>query len=341
MNDAGATPLNKMLNNRIYPAFLLQGDRGSGKRRLISIIARSMGFQQYAVDCAEISSSTVPAQTETKLKLAMAKASICNPIIFTLINFELFGIDNEGREDLRTLTMFQNELAELYMKERAYPIVLFAIANGRITKPIIQSQFLETITIEAPNQDERFNHLQWLFHKEILMQEVFNGRHEDDYTDIPLWNGRSMQAAKYNLSRYLKCAEKPIQVLESIAGQTQGFHFGDLKLLFDKSTEHLLQTREPGTLFQDDNLLQLDEFEENLHQMQTQFTDSLGAPKVPRVLWSDIGGLSKLKEEIQNSIGLPLKHVHLMGKNMRRSGILLYGPPGNWKISPAESNSLI
>lgn len=317
-----------MLSHRIFPAFLLQGDRGCGKRRLVSIVARSMGFQLYSVDCAEIISSSVPAQTETKLKLVMAKASICEPIIFTLTNFELFGVDNEGREDLRTLTLFQNELQQLFGKERAYPVILVAVSNGKMTKPIIQSQFLETITIETPEKDERFNHLQWIFHKEIMMQEIFNGNHEDDYTDIPLWNGRSMQAAKFNLTRYLKGAEKALKILEIVAEQSQGFQFGDLKLLFDNSTVNLLQCRESGDIFQMDNLLQAEEFDNNLHEMQKQFTDSLGAPKVPRVLWSDIGGLGKLKEEIQNSIGLPLKHVHLMGKNMRRSGILLYGPPG-------------
>lgn len=119
--------------------------------------------------------------------------------------------------------------------------------------------------------------------------------------------------------------------MENISGKTQGFHFGDLKLLFENSTQNLLQCREPGKLFQMETCLQSDLFEKNLNEMQNEFSDSLGAPKVPRVKWSDIGGLSKLKEEIQNSIGIPLRHVHLMGKNLRRSGILLYGPPGTGK----------
>lgn len=58
---------------------------------------------------------------------------------------------------------------------------------------------------------------------------------------------------------------------------------------------------------------------------------------MPKVLWDDIGGLAKLKDEIQSSIGLPLKHMHLMGKNMRRSGILLYGPPGTGKTLVAKA----
>lgn len=186
-----AMPL--FISNHIFPTFLVQGDRGCGKKRLVHIIARSMGFQQFCADCGEITSNAIPAQVETKLKLAMAKASTCDPIVFILNNFELFGVDNEGREDLRILTLFQTEVHNLFTKERSYPVILIAVANGKVLPPI-QSQFLETITIDTPDKNERFNHLQWLWHKEVIIQEIFNGCH-NDYSDIPLWNGRSMQAS--------------------------------------------------------------------------------------------------------------------------------------------------
>lgn len=324
---AGAQSIASMTTNGIYPAFLLQGDQGSGKTELVKNLASGMGFHLYEINCAEIISNSVPAQTEAKLKMAISKASMCEPVIFTMNNFELFGIDNDGNEDLRILTMFQNELHNLFRKDRTYPIILIAVSNETITKPLIQSIFIDKILIETPNKEERFNHLQWLFHKEIIMQEIFNGCH-NDYTDIPIWNGSNMKAAKYQLNRHLRCAKKSLEILESVADQTQGFHLSDLKMLFDNSTENLLQCREPGSIFQMEDCLETEQFEKFVSEMQKEFADSLGSPKVPKVFWSDIGGLSKLKEEIQNSIGLPLKHMHLMGKNLRRSGILLYGPPG-------------
>lgn len=317
-SSASTTSFKSILKNRVFPTFLLEGDRGSGKKSLVSIVGRSMGFQEYSIDCAEIANS-IPAQTEIKLKLAMAKASVCEPLIFTLNNFELFGIDTEGREDLRVLTMFQTELDHLFNKDRTYLVIVIAIANGKISKPIIRSQFLETISIEAPNKNERFHHLQWLFHKEIIMQEIYNGNHVD-FTNIPLWNCRNMHATKYHLSQHLKWAEAANQILETIADKSQGLHFGDLKLLFDNSTKNVLRCRDPCSIFLKNNFLEAEQFDKTLHEMQSKFSDSLGAPKVPKVRWCDIGGLSKLKEEIQSSIGLPLKHVHLMGKNMRRSG---------------------
>lgn len=204
----------RVLSNRIFPAFLVQGDRGAGKRRIVGAVANSLGFQQYSVDCAEIASQ-IPAQTEAKLKLALAKANICEPIFFILSNFELFGVDNEGREDVRVLTMFQKELHSLFAKERTYPIVLIALANSKIMKPIIQSQFLETISLDAPNKHERFNNLQWLFHREIIMQELHNSERVD-CSDIPLWNGRSIKSAKYQIARHYKCARN-LHCLEEAA----------------------------------------------------------------------------------------------------------------------------
>lgn len=322
----------KKLSNRIFPAFLLQSERGTGKHHVVQAVAQSLGFQLHTVNCAEIISAQIPAATEAKLKIALQRANFCEPTFFVLDNFEMFGVDNEGREDLRVLTIFQRELHNLFAKDRAYPLILIAMSNATITKSIIQSQFLETMSFEAPSKCERFNILQWLFHREIIAQEVHNGQ-RDNLTDIPLWNGRSMKTAKYQLTKHYNCAAD-VQILESVAEKTQGLLFGDLKLLFDISTKDMLTCRDADALRLAENRLNLDNFEISLNGMQSDFSDSLGAPKVPRVLWSDIGGLAKLKDEIQSSIGLPLKHVHLMGKNMRRSGILLYGPPGNFTFSP-------
>uniref|UniRef100_A0A182PGP4 Peroxisomal ATPase PEX6 n=1 Tax=Anopheles epiroticus TaxID=199890 RepID=A0A182PGP4_9DIPT len=121
----------------------------------------------------------------------------------------------------------------------------------------------------------------------------------------------------------------PARQLHKIAEQSQGFTLADLELLYGNALEAWRRSK--------DTRLGLHHFQASLDKMQSTFSDSLGAPKVPKVLWSEIGGLAKLKSEIQNSIGLPLRHKHLMGKNMRRSGILLYGPPGTGKTLIAKA----
>ena len=55
----------------------------------------------------------------------------------------------------------------------------------------------------------------------------------------------------------------------------------------------------------------------------------LAASSLPDVRWEDIGGLDSIRKEILDVVELPLKHPHLFdGSAHRRSGILLFGPPG-------------
>jgi hypothetical protein len=55
----------------------------------------------------------------------------------------------------------------------------------------------------------------------------------------------------------------------------------------------------------------------------------VGAPSVPDVRWEDVGGLEGAKEAIRATLELPLRHPQLFAAGLRRrSGLLLYGPPG-------------
>ncbi|KIM22099.1 hypothetical protein M408DRAFT_324024, partial [Serendipita vermifera MAFF 305830] len=58
----------------------------------------------------------------------------------------------------------------------------------------------------------------------------------------------------------------------------------------------------------------------------------------PNVHWDDIAGLGQAKEELQESIILPMKFPQLFtGKRKARTGILLYGPPGTGKSYLAKA----
>ena len=67
--------------------------------------------------------------------------------------------------------------------------------------------------------------------------------------------------------------------------------------------------------------------------MQSTFADQIGAPRVPKVHWEDIGGLADLKREIMRRIQMPLLNIPGLGK----SGLLLYGPPGTGKTLLAKA----
>lgn len=216
--------------------------------------------------------------------------------------------------------MFQSELQTLFSKERVFPVILVCLTSEKEIKPLIQRIFLEVIKIGSPSKEQRHELLQWLHTTDQISEKIFN-KHLDQ---VPLF---SLENSKHFLSEYETGDVE--EIFKTVATKTQGFLYGDLRLLYDNSIRELRSNKAAK--------INLESFEKNLLEMQSSFSDSLGAPKVPKVLWSDIGGLAKLKDEIQTSIGLPLKHLHLMGKNMRRSGILLYGPPGTGKTLVAKA----
>lgn len=303
-------------SRNIYPVFMVQGEKGAGKYSIVKTVASCLGFHVFYADCTEII-SPVPSQTVAKLKTIFSKPGLCQPLIICLENFEVFGIDHDGNEDIRIITALQTEITELYSQTfHSHPVIIIALFNGKQINPLVQRIFLETIKVQPPNENERLQLLKWLKVREHTLNEIYNGERKN------IWlSGLINDSFDYLV--------EPENLLEEVAKSSRGYLFGDLKLLIDNAITMMQLSF--------DRVLRKDVMDQILSNMQAQFADSLGAPKVPKVLWSDIGGLAKLKEEIQSSIGLPLKFVHLMGKNMRRSGILLYGPPGTGKTLVAKA----
>lgn len=81
-----------------------------------------------------------------------------------------------------------------------------------------------------------------------------------------------------------------------------------------------------------------DDFALAINEARNQFSDSIGAPRIPNVKWEDIGGLDMVKGEILDTIDMPLKHPELFSSGLKkRSGILFYGPPGTGKTLLAKA----
>jgi peroxin-6 len=253
--------------------------------------------------------TSIASQTETKLLQIINKSITCQPSIICLRDFELFGLNNEGHEDVRLVDFFREEIDKLFSKQEfENPIFIIALINAKQPSKSIRLNhlFLESIEIAAPDKSERFRDLLWL--------------HQRERFDRRCWRIKNKNLENYISVRMDDGLGSDLKILQKMADLTQGFIFGDLAFLYEKGVGSGPDNEE--------FTLSEDLFDEKLAEMKKLFGESIGTPDIPKVLWEDIGGLAKLKTEIQNSIGLPLKFSHLMGKHMKRSGILLYGPPG-------------
>ncbi|KAG2449569.1 hypothetical protein HYH02_005102 [Chlamydomonas schloesseri] len=75
-----------------------------------------------------------------------------------------------------------------------------------------------------------------------------------------------------------------------------------------------------------------------LDRVKSRTAVEVGAPTVPNVKWDDIGGLEEAKRVITDTVELPLRHPQLFAAGLRRrSGVLLYGPPGSGKTLLAKA----
>ena len=116
---------------------------------------------------------------------------------------------------------------------------------------------------------------------------------------------------------------------QAVAMRTAGFVFGDLKSLVRKAAFHTGSKKYMK--------LSVEAVEKALTELQDELADSIGAPKIPTVKWADVGGLEGAKREVLDTLQMPLKHPELLEGSLKRSGVLMYGPPGVGKTLLAKA----
>uniref|UniRef100_A0A914UIG7 Peroxisomal ATPase PEX6 n=1 Tax=Plectus sambesii TaxID=2011161 RepID=A0A914UIG7_9BILA len=118
-----------------------------------------------------------------------------------------------------------------------------------------------------------------------------------------------------------------------LAQRTAGFALADLhSLLHDAKYSAVTRVGHNGKL----NMTQAD-FDAAIQLNHDAYSDAIGAPKVPDTRWDDIGGLAEAKQVILDTIQLSIDHPNLFASGLRRSGVLLYGPPGCGKTLLAKA----
>ena len=121
--------------------------------------------------------------------------------------------------------------------------------------------------------------------------------------------------------------------LNALSAKTKNFVLGDLVALHSRTlAAQALECNIDCTL--------MDSACNILQAMQQHQAKCSNAPVIPNVRWADVGGLKEAKQEILDTIQLPLRYARWFrsgGGGARRSGLLFYGPPGTGKTLLAKA----
>ncbi|CAB3249279.1 unnamed protein product [Arctia plantaginis] len=319
--------LSASMSSPIIPMLLLTGTIGSGRHLLAKILAKYNGLNCLPTDCNALQSSTAK-QTESKINATVQKAKAAAPALVLLDNFEVFAVDPENNEDCRVLEYFMNTITDLYQNYEKHPIIFIAITERQDLKPNVLRMFLDKFHIPRLNAQQRYEMLEWFA---TVMQLNIDGE------DLPL--------IQLGNNKELNSLSKPArEVLQRVAAKTETFMYGDLDTLFHFAIResYLNQHNSYNQLPPDPDLYIVleEDFNSALESIRSLQSQHLDAPKIPKVYWEDIGGLEKLKKELLKTIEFPIKYPHLFkNSSLKRSGILLYGPPGCGKTLVAKAVS--
>ncbi|XP_005103774.1 peroxisome assembly factor 2 [Aplysia californica] len=297
----------------LSPSVLLTGPRGCGKKTVINTVARKLYAHVMEVNCHDLSGDSAGA-SESRIKSLFLAASKYSPCIVLMRNIEVVGKERDGTtEDPRTISAFSRCILQLASELHTHPLVVIATSNSQssLSEDMVPC-FLHEVNIETPTEKERGEIIQGL------------------------------------LESY---AVSPDLSISHLAQRTAGFVLGDLIALVLQAKRHNYQRLlsicrpdgSPASLQLEEDIvtagvvLEQKDLEAALDNLQSAHSDSIGAPKIPSVKWSDIGGLADVKSEILDTIQLPLQHPELLAAGLRRSGVLLYGPPGTGKTLLAKA----
>ncbi|WRT70350.1 uncharacterized protein IL334_007348 [Kwoniella shivajii] len=296
------------LSYAVQLSILVKGARGSGKRSLIKNVASELGYNIVDVECYDIIGDSANV-TSGSLLAKLEKAKLCSPSLLVLNHIEALAKKTESTVLGRPPAIVK-VLEEIIKSAKAtdyWPVMVVGTTLEADSVPNeLLGCFKQDVEIKAPNENERLTILTHLL-------------------------------AGYTVA--------PDVDLTSIARQSAALHAGDIQSLIYSAYDISLKRISKSSI--SSNManarlagIQMTSFDLNqaINEARNEYSDSIGAPKIPNVTWEDVGGLSNVKQDILDTVQLPLQRGDLFGEGLKkRSGILLYGPPGTGKTLLAKA----
>ncbi|MBD3210583.1 CDC48 family AAA ATPase [Candidatus Micrarchaeota archaeon] len=289
---------------------LLYGSPGTGKTLLAKAVANESDANFFYVGGPEIISKYV-GESEERMRKLFAEAQENAPSIIFIDEIDAIAPKREevmGEVEKRLVSQLLTIMDGL--KARGEVIVIGATNRQDSLDPALRrpGRFDREIEIGIPDKKAR---------GEILNIHVRGMPLED-----------SVEIRKF-------------------AAITHGYTGADLALLTKEAAIKALRRVLPKINIEDEVLppkllenikVTKEDFSNAMHEIQPSALREVFVEK-PSVRWNDIGGLEKVKREVQEAVELPLKTPEMFEKMGIRpvKGILLYGPPGTGKTLLAKA----
>ncbi|CAH2355259.1 peroxisomal biogenesis factor 6 [[Candida] railenensis] len=362
-----ATELRKIVttclnsrNAKLKTSILLNSmSRGLGKTSVVRDLSLSLGLNLIELDCFDIINPGAELKTIGLLKGKIDKLienTEANKGSFYVIylkhieNLCVKSNENEQGSNVTTsLSMKVVQLLQEYLNNNSNLILISSCNDVDKLNEGLRSMIKFQIDFGVPSEKERLEIFRYLIDTEVTGRVVEDNSEEFDEEDL----GEEFQDDiddDFSLSS-LSFSKRGDVTYKALALQSAGLTPRDLISIL-KNAKRLVIARmkdvaatlnisvRSTVVIGNGGLLQLtpEDFNKSINEARNQFSDSIGAPRIPNVKWEDIGGLDLVKDEILDTIDMPLKHPELFNNGLKkRSGILFYGPPGTGKTLLAKA----
>jgi transitional endoplasmic reticulum ATPase len=302
--------LFKRLGVEAPKGVLLHGPPGTGKTLLAKAVANETNSNFFTIGGPEIMSK-YHGESEERLRNVFQEAEKNAPSIIFIDEIDSIAPKREevsGEVERRIVAQLLSLMDG--MKSRGKVVVIAATNRVDAIDPALRrpGRFDREIEIGVPNRDGRLEVLQihtrgMPLDKDVDLQRLADVSHGFVGADLQaLAKEAAMRALRRVLPDMNLSSESiPVDTLRKIIVRMQDFM-------------DVIKETEPSA-------------------MREVFVE------VPDIKWEDIGGLSTIKQELQEAVEWPLKYlgVFTYADATPPKGILLYGPPGTGKTLMAKA----
>jgi transitional endoplasmic reticulum ATPase len=302
--------LFKRLGVEAPKGVLLHGPPGTGKTLLAKAIANETNSNFYTIGGPEIMSK-YHGESEERLRGVFQQAEKNAPSIIFIDEIDSIAPKREevtGETERRIVAQLLSLMDG--MTSRGKVVVIAATNRVNAIDPALRrpGRFDREIEIGVPNRDGRLE----------VLQIHTRGMPIDKDVD-----------------------------LEKLADISHGFVGADLQSLAKEAAMRALRRVLPDINLSSEGIpvetlrkiiVRMQDFMDVIKEMEPSAMREVFV-EVPDIKWDDIGGLSPIKQELQEAVEWPLKYlgVFTYADATPPKGILLYGPPGTGKTLMAKA----